>query len=399
MDLVAALFTEHIDFRQIPGPRPGSTSPASTSRCRSRRFPTVVDPHLVVLVRCAPEHHGTGILLVEFRRPGRRGRRRRGGAQPPGVLGRARASSATGWCGPSSRSTSRGRSRPTCTSTASPTTLVVPLTAVQSAVAGAPRRAARLAGPGRRRPAGPAAAVAVPRLAAAPRARGAVRRSIDDAHENWVPEGVEPAPEADDADPRTRSTGRSSASDDGEAYEAGPARIVLDRRGGRPSGHRPGRPPVARVGPPPAAARCATRSARSAATPGAESSRPRPYRGGRGSRVLSPVERSPRSRTDVGGATAGDRSQATSATAPAAGETAAVAAAGSRARRAGCPARTRARSSAWRSSVRTLRSLALKTKSKTPPTNGIRPTSASTPATITMRATVHPPGAEQDARG
>jgi hypothetical protein len=55
----------------------------------------------------------------------------------------------------------------------------------------------------------------------------AVRRSIDDAHENWVPEGVEPAAEADDADPRDPIHWAVSASDDGEAYEAGLARIVL----------------------------------------------------------------------------------------------------------------------------------------------------------------------------
>jgi hypothetical protein len=54
-----------------------------------------------------------------------------------------------------------------------------------------------------------------------------VRRSIDDAHENWVPVGVEAAVVDPDADPRDPISWAVAASDDGDAYEAGQPRIVL----------------------------------------------------------------------------------------------------------------------------------------------------------------------------
>jgi hypothetical protein len=54
-----------------------------------------------------------------------------------------------------------------------------------------------------------------------------VRRSIDDAHENWVPEGATAAAVEPDADPRDPMSWAVAASDDGDAYEAGRPRVVL----------------------------------------------------------------------------------------------------------------------------------------------------------------------------
>jgi hypothetical protein len=54
-----------------------------------------------------------------------------------------------------------------------------------------------------------------------------VRRSIDDAHENWVPDGVAAAAVDPDADPRDPISWAVSANDDGGAYEPGQPRVVL----------------------------------------------------------------------------------------------------------------------------------------------------------------------------
>jgi hypothetical protein len=137
VDLVAALFTEHIDFRQIPGPSTRIDLTGVYFSVPVSTFPTVVDPHLVVLVRCPPEHHGTGVLLVEFRRQGVEGddgevaRSRQVFSVEPGRFGYRLVRAELPFEEP-------GTVEAHVHIDGSPTTLVVPLTAIQSAVAGAP---------------------------------------------------------------------------------------------------------------------------------------------------------------------------------------------------------------------------------------------------------------------
>ena len=105
-----------------PGPRPASTSPASSSPPRPPvRVPVTIEPHLVVIVRC---------------RPGRARARRPRGRLPAATASRSpatcsrsrssRASSTTGWSGPSSPSTSYGTVEAHCRIDLGPVT-VVPL--------------------------------------------------------------------------------------------------------------------------------------------------------------------------------------------------------------------------------------------------------------------------------
>ena len=67
MDIVAALFVEGINQRQVAGP---STRFDLTGVMFSLQahgdLPVSLDPHLVVFVRCPPDDPGTGTLEVEF---------------------------------------------------------------------------------------------------------------------------------------------------------------------------------------------------------------------------------------------------------------------------------------------------------------------------------------------
>ncbi|MFN2608570.1 MAG: hypothetical protein ABR511_11880 [Acidimicrobiales bacterium] len=67
MDILAAVFVEGINQRQVPGP---STRIDLTGIMFSLAAPTPppvsLSPHLVVLVRCAPDEPGNGTLEVEF---------------------------------------------------------------------------------------------------------------------------------------------------------------------------------------------------------------------------------------------------------------------------------------------------------------------------------------------
>ncbi|CAN5775830.1 hypothetical protein BH24ACT3_BH24ACT3_04280 [soil metagenome] len=71
MDIVAAVFIENIELRQVPGP---STRIDLTlvhfSQAAEGPLPLTVAPHLVVLVRCAPDDPGQGVLEVIYRRAG-----------------------------------------------------------------------------------------------------------------------------------------------------------------------------------------------------------------------------------------------------------------------------------------------------------------------------------------
>ena len=71
MDIVAALFLDDIATRQIPGPTTRlDLSGVQFSAPAPGPFPVTITPHLVVIVRCAPDEAGTGALEVVFRRSG-----------------------------------------------------------------------------------------------------------------------------------------------------------------------------------------------------------------------------------------------------------------------------------------------------------------------------------------
>ena len=71
MDIVAAVFIENIELRPAPGP---STRIDLTgihfSLAAPSPVPVSLEPHLVVLVRCAPEESGTGALETVYVRAG-----------------------------------------------------------------------------------------------------------------------------------------------------------------------------------------------------------------------------------------------------------------------------------------------------------------------------------------
>ncbi len=67
MDIVAALFVEGINQRQVPGPSTRfDLTGVMFSLPAPGELPVHLAPHLVVFVRCPPDDPGTGTLEVEF---------------------------------------------------------------------------------------------------------------------------------------------------------------------------------------------------------------------------------------------------------------------------------------------------------------------------------------------
>lgn len=67
MDIVAALFVEGINQRQVPGPSTRfDLTGVMFSLPAPGPLPVDIAPHLVVFVRCPPDDPGTGTLEVEF---------------------------------------------------------------------------------------------------------------------------------------------------------------------------------------------------------------------------------------------------------------------------------------------------------------------------------------------
>lgn len=68
MDIVAALFFEDLDTRQpLPGgPTAIDLSGIHFSAAAPQEPPVTMAPHLIVLVRCAPDDKGTGALEARF---------------------------------------------------------------------------------------------------------------------------------------------------------------------------------------------------------------------------------------------------------------------------------------------------------------------------------------------
>ena len=67
MDIVAALFIDDIQLRQVPGPSTRiDLTGVQFSAVAPTELPLMWAPHLVVIVRCAPDDPGVGALEVAY---------------------------------------------------------------------------------------------------------------------------------------------------------------------------------------------------------------------------------------------------------------------------------------------------------------------------------------------
>src|SRR3954454_23114874 len=68
MDVIAALFVENMDFRQVPGPSTRiDLSGVFFSLPAPNPPPVTLTPHMIVLVRCPPDDEGFHALNVVVR--------------------------------------------------------------------------------------------------------------------------------------------------------------------------------------------------------------------------------------------------------------------------------------------------------------------------------------------
>ena len=71
MQIVAALFVDEIDVRQVTGPSTRiDLTGVQFSAVAPTELPLVWAPHLVVIVRCPTDSEGTGVLEVVYTRDG-----------------------------------------------------------------------------------------------------------------------------------------------------------------------------------------------------------------------------------------------------------------------------------------------------------------------------------------
>ena len=71
MDIVAAVFVDNIELRSVPGPSTRiDLTGIQFSAPASGPLPVTIEPHLVVIVRCAPDESGQGALEVIYQRDG-----------------------------------------------------------------------------------------------------------------------------------------------------------------------------------------------------------------------------------------------------------------------------------------------------------------------------------------
>ena len=69
MDIVAALFVDEIDVRQVDGPSTRiDLTGIQFSAAAPEPLPLTWAPHLVVIVRCADDEAGQGVLEVTYHR-------------------------------------------------------------------------------------------------------------------------------------------------------------------------------------------------------------------------------------------------------------------------------------------------------------------------------------------
>ncbi|MGI8939529.1 MAG: hypothetical protein ACR2JF_15215 [Iamia sp.] len=69
MDIVAAVFIEEMEMRQVPGPSTRiDLTGVHFSLAAPSPVPVTLEPHLLVLVRCRDEESGDGALEVTYHR-------------------------------------------------------------------------------------------------------------------------------------------------------------------------------------------------------------------------------------------------------------------------------------------------------------------------------------------
>lgn len=74
MDILAALFIDGIDLRQVPGPSTRiDLTGIQFSAPAPSAVPVTLEPHLVVIVHCPAGARSSGALEVVYRRPGSSG--------------------------------------------------------------------------------------------------------------------------------------------------------------------------------------------------------------------------------------------------------------------------------------------------------------------------------------
>jgi hypothetical protein len=88
MQILSALFVEGFDFRQVEGPSTRIDLRGIYFSTTVRSFPTTLEPHLIVLIRCAADDTGSDTLEVAFIRNGEEVARNRQPAMiEPGKFG------------------------------------------------------------------------------------------------------------------------------------------------------------------------------------------------------------------------------------------------------------------------------------------------------------------------
>ena len=88
MEIVAALFVEGIDFRQVAGPSTRIDITGAFFSTTVDAYPAHLEPHLVVLVRAPVDTDGNATLETVFRRAGEEvGRNRQTFFVEPGKFG------------------------------------------------------------------------------------------------------------------------------------------------------------------------------------------------------------------------------------------------------------------------------------------------------------------------
>lgn len=124
MEIVAALFVENLELRQVPGPSTRIDLSGVFFSVAVPEFPATVTPHLIVLVRAADDDPGMATFEAVFTRDGKQIARN---VQPcpvePGKFGYRLVRPELTFDGPS---TIEAR----CTLTESGSSVVVPLTAI-----------------------------------------------------------------------------------------------------------------------------------------------------------------------------------------------------------------------------------------------------------------------------
>jgi hypothetical protein len=70
MQILSALFVESFEFRQVAGPATRIDLRGVYFSTAVSSMPVTLEPHLIVLIRCAAEESGSGSLEVVFTRDG-----------------------------------------------------------------------------------------------------------------------------------------------------------------------------------------------------------------------------------------------------------------------------------------------------------------------------------------